>query len=76
MALTNNYKNEDNFRFTTIGFMADWENNFILSVLPFIEEGTHLLQKDSKALSQSEYSLLLFVRDNLLEIMNFSEDLS
>ena len=76
ITLSSNYKNEDNFKFTKVSFMPDWENNFVLSVLPFIEEGCNLLSRDFRTFNRKEKSLLLFVRDNLLEVMNFSEDLS
>lgn len=57
--------------------MQNWENNFVISVLPFLEEGSSMLEKArGRTLRKKEESFLRFLRETLIEIMNFSEDLS
>lgn len=37
------YKKEDNFKFTKIDFLELWQNNYLLSIMPFVNEGVRAL---------------------------------
>jgi hypothetical protein len=41
---TPDYKKEDNFKFTKIEFIQEWENSYILSILPFLREGIRIFE--------------------------------
>jgi hypothetical protein len=47
--------------------MQTWENNFVISVLPFIEEGSSMLAKARmRSLRKKEESFLMFLRETLI----------
>lgn len=39
---TSEYKKEDNFKFTKIEFIQEWQNNYILSIIPFLSQGVEI----------------------------------
>jgi hypothetical protein len=43
---SSDYKKEDNFKFTKIEFIQEWENNYILSILPFLREGIKIFEEN------------------------------
>ena len=42
---SNEYKKEDNFKLTKIEFIQEWQNNYILSIIPFLGEGVQIFQR-------------------------------
>ncbi len=47
---TIDYKKEDNFKFTKIDFLQSWQNNTLLSIMPFLTEGIRALKGISQNL--------------------------
>lgn len=41
---SSDYKKEDNFKFTKLEFIQEWENSYILSILPFLREGIRVFE--------------------------------
>lgn len=72
------YKKEDNFKFTKIDFLELWQNNYLLSIMPFINEGLRALQrvKPGGLISTRDEVMLRLMSENLIELLSFSFDLT
>lgn len=71
------YKKEDNFKLTTIDYLPEWQNNYLLSILPFIEEGINILKEESNGESTQRGEVILkLLSENLIEMLSFSYDLT
>lgn len=71
------HKKQDNFKFTKIDFLQEWQNNNILSIMPFITEGIRALKEiRNQAVSHRDEVILRLMCENLVEILSFSYDLT
>lgn len=52
------FKKEDNFKFTKIEFIQEWENNNIMSILPFLREGIKVFEENSTMINAREEVIL------------------
>ena len=48
------FKKEDNFKFTKIEFIQEWENNNIMSILPFLREGIKVFEGNNTMINARE----------------------
>ena len=71
------YKKQDNFKFTKIDFLQEWQNNNILSIMPFIMEGIRALKGiRNKSVNHRDEVILRLMSENLVELLTFSYDLT
>lgn len=71
------YKKEDNLKFTKIDFLQEWQNNYILSILPFLNDGIHALRTAKEGrVNEKDEVILKLMSENLMELLAFSYDLT
>jgi hypothetical protein len=70
------FKKEDNFKFTKVEFIQEWENNNIMSILPFLREGIRVFEEDAQLVNAREEVILQLLVENLIELLSFSYDLT
>ena len=71
------YKKEDNLKFTKIDFLQEWQNNYILSMLPFLNDGIVALEMSREGqVTHKDEVILKLMSENLMELLIFSYDLT
>ncbi len=68
MQPSNEYKKEDNFKFTKIDFIEEWQNNCILSIIPFLSEGVEIFKRmgGDGMITKKEDVLLELLLENMI----------
>ena len=71
------YKKEDYFKFTKVDFIQNWQNSYILSILPFIDEGIKSLKEAADGFTTRRSDMIFkLLAENLIEMLIFSYDLT
>lgn len=66
MSPSADYKKEDNFKFTKVEFIQEWENSYILSILPFLREGIRVFEENEKFINTREEVIIELLIENLI----------
>ena len=57
-------------------FIQEWENNYILSILPFLREGIRVFEENERKINTREDVIIEILIENLIELLSFSYDLT
>ena len=61
------YKKEDYFKFSKVDFVQQWQNSYILSVLPFIDEGIKNLKEANDGFTTRKNDMVIkLLAENLI----------